>query len=67
MGHVTPAAKGLLQKISSLRASISRGGGGGGSHMEQKGMLDGNFEFDPQKEDHLGVAQAFATPIGGVA
>ena len=33
--------------------------------MEQKGMLDGNFEFDPQKEDHLGVAQAFCDPYRG--
>ena len=26
---------------------IARGGGGGDSHMEQTGMLLGNFEFNP--------------------
>ena len=36
-------------------------GGGGNSHMEQTGMLVGNFEFNP-KGDHLGVAQAFFDP-----
>ena len=41
----------------------ARGGGGGGedSHMEQTGMLVGNFELTP-KGDHLGVAQAFCDP-----
>ena len=38
-----------LNNILTIGNNLSSAGGGGGgcSHMEQVGMLVGNFEFDP--------------------
>jgi len=48
----------MFQRISPPSLTL---GEGGHSHMEQTGMLVGNFEFNP-KGDHLGVTQAFCDP-----
>ena len=40
---------------------LNAGPRGGDSHMEQTGMVVGNFELTP-KGDHLGVAHAFCDP-----
>ena len=37
-----------MSEENKIRTAVSaRGGGGGDSHMEQTGMLVGNFEFSP--------------------
>ena len=51
----------MKNKIGLIRQCILSPGGGD-SHMKQTGMLVGNFEFNPSKGDHLGVAQAFCDP-----
>ena len=51
----------LVRTFGSFECRTPRWGGGGNSHMEQTGMLVGNFELTP-KGDHLGVANAFCYP-----
>ena len=45
-----------LKKITVIQ------NGGGDSHIEQTGMLVGNFEFVTPRGGHLGMAQAFCDP-----
>ena len=51
-----------LLTISSY--NVARGGGGGGrdSHMEQTGMLVGNFEFNPYRRPS-GRGSSFLWPL----